>query len=378
MYTPQHPYLSRLDHLRFLAASLVVVFHYFHTKIGDIRSANPLVSLIDEGHTGIALFMVISGFIFTVIAGDRLVSYWGFIRNRVIRIYPLFVFAVFLQLFISTYNDQRNYGFLQLLGWLIPFRSDTVPLSPQFVQLWTIWVEFQFYLIFPFLLGFSRRFGARYLWGLLALLVVMRALVYLSLGSVRFIAYETIFGRLDQFLIGMLLARAWLSARATPSGQPPSLSPLWLLPAGAGVMLGLHAFSLSVGFSELSSPLWIVWPGIEAALWAAFLWAYLGARWPGPLALRQPLDRALAALGAISFSIYVMHNLVISAINARLPVPSFPVPSFLYLVPGVWGPISHAIAAGVGVMLPLMLLVSVLTYQLIERPFMTLRGGYLK
>lgn len=378
MYTPQHPYLSRLDHLRFLAASLVVVFHYFHTKIGDIRSANPLVSLIDEGHTGIALFMVISGFIFTVIAGDRSVSYWGFIRNRVIRIYPLFVFAVFLQLFISTYNDQRNYGFLQLLGWLIPFRSDTVPLSPQFVQLWTIWVEFQFYLIFPFLLGFSRRFGARYLWGLLALLVVMRALVYLSLGSVRFIAYETIFGRLDQFLIGMLLARAWLSARATPSGQPPSLSPLWLLPAGAGVMLGLHFFSLSVGFSELSSPLWIVWPGIEAALWAAFLWAYLGARWPGPLALRQPLDRALAALGAISFSIYVMHNLVISAINARLPVPSFPVPSFLYLVPGVWGPISHAIAAGVGVVLPLVLLVSVLTYQLIERPFMALRGGYLK
>ena len=373
MKTTQHPYLSRLDHLRFLAASLVVVFHYFHTKIGDIRSANPLVSLIDEGHTGIALFMVISGFIFTVIAGDRSVSYWGFIRNRVILIYPLFVFAVFLQLFISTYNDQRNYGFLQLLGWLIPFRSDTVPLSPQFVQLWTIWVEFQFYLIFPFLLGFSRRFGARYLWGLLALLVVMRALVYLSLGSVRFIAYETIFGRLDQFLIGMLLARAWLSARATPSGQPPSLSPLWLLPAGAGVMLGLHAFSLSVGFSELSSPLWIVWPGIEAALWAAFLWAYLGARWPGPLALRQPLDRALAALGAISFSIYVMHNLVISAINARLPVPSV-----LYLIPGVWGPISHAIAAGVGVVLPLVLLVSVLTYQLIERPFMALRGGYLK
>jgi len=258
---------------------------------------------------------------------------------------------------------------MQLLGWLIPFRSDTVPLSPQFVQLWTIWVEFQFYLIFPFLLGFSRRFGARYLWGLLALLVVMRALVYLSLGSVRFIAYETIFGRLDQFLVGMLLARAWLAHRS----GPPSLSPLWLLPAGAGVMLGLHVFSLHVGFSELASPLWIIWPGIEAALWAAFLWAYLAARWPGPLALRQPLDRGLAALGAISFSTYVMHNLVISAINARLPVPSF-----LQLIPGLWGPISHAIAAGVGVVLPLVLLVSALTYHLIERPFMALRGGYLK
>ena len=104
-----------------------------------------------------ALFMVISGFIFTVIAGDREIRYGGFLRNRLLRIYPLFVFAVFLQLMVSTYNDQRNYGFLQLLSWLMPFRSETVPLSPYFVQLWSIWVEFQFYLVFPALLALMTR-----------------------------------------------------------------------------------------------------------------------------------------------------------------------------------------------------------------------------
>ena len=374
MHTPPHPYLSRLDHLRFLAASLVVLFHFFHTKLGDLRSANPLVSFVDEGHTGIALFMVISGFIFTVIAGQREVRYFAFLRNRIIRIYPLFVFAVFLQLFISTYNDQRNYGFLQLLGWLMPFRSDTVPLSPQFVQLWTIWVEFQFYLIFPFLLLFSRRFGARYLWGLLLLLIVMRALVFAALGSVRFIAYETIFGRLDQFLIGMLVGRLWLArAGGALAGAKPSLSPLWLLLAGASLVLGLHCFSLYVGFSELASPLWVVWPPVEAAMWAAFMWAYLGTRWRGPLALRTRVDTALAALGAMSFSIYVMHNLVISAYNARLPLLSF-----FDLLPGVYGPISHTLATGLVVVLPMVLAVSTLTYWLIERPFLSLRGPYLK
>ena len=71
MQTQQHPYLSRLDHLRFLAASLVVLFHFFHFTHGDLKSGNPLVSLVDEGHTGTALFMVISGFIFTVIAGHN-------------------------------------------------------------------------------------------------------------------------------------------------------------------------------------------------------------------------------------------------------------------------------------------------------------------
>jgi peptidoglycan/LPS O-acetylase OafA/YrhL len=371
MQTTQHAYLSRLDHLRFFAAALVVLFHYFHTQLGDLRSSNPLVSLIDEGHTGIALFMVISGFIFTVIAGNQQIHYAGFIKNRLLRIYPLFIFAVFLQLFISTYNDERNYGFLQLLGWLMPFRSETVPLSPYFVQLWTIWVEFQFYLIFPFLLAFSRRFGTRYLWAWLGLLILTRALVFAASGSVRFIAYETIFGRLDQFIIGMLLAHQWLKRNHTATRQPaepkPGISPLWLLLAGVAVLLGLHAFSLKVGFSELASPFWIIWPGLEAGLWAAFVWAYLLARWPGPLALRQPIDRALAALGAISFSIYVFHNLVIAAYNARLSP----------LATGL-GPGFDAVATGALVILPAVLVISVITYHLIERPFLAMRSRYLR
>lgn len=367
MQTTQHAYLSRLDHLRFFAAALVVVFHYFHTRLGDLRSGNPLVSLVDEGHTGIALFMVISGFIFTVIAGGRDIHYGGFIKNRVLRIYPLFMFAVFLQLFISTYNDQRNYGFLQLLGWLMPFRSETVPLSPYFVQLWTIWVEFQFYLIFPFLLAFSRRQGARYLWGWLGLLMLVRALVFAASGSVRFVAYETIFGRLDQFIVGMLLARLWQTRNERSRvAHEPTQSPLWLALASLGVLLGLHLFSRQVGFSDLASPFWIIWPGLEAALWAGFLWAYLCTRWPGPLALRRRVDRVLAAAGAASFSIYVMHNLVIAAIKAH----------FIGIITGS-GPVVDAVATAVLVVLPAVLAVASVTYRLIERPFLALRGPYL-
>ncbi len=367
MQTNQTPYLSRLDHLRFLAASLVLLFHFFHRHVGDLRANNPLVSLIDEGHTGIALFMVISGFIFTVIAGDRHLDYGGFLRNRVLRIYPLFVFAVVLQLLFSTYNDHRNYGVLQLLGWLVPFRSDTVPLSPYFVQLWTIWVEFQFYLLFPFLLLFSRRWGARYLWSLLLVLLVVRALIFAASGSVRFLAYETIFGRLDQFLIGMLLARAWLGQAQTPNHHhTPNLSPLWLTLASIAVLMSLHTFSRFVGFSELASPLWIIWPPIEAALWAAFMWAYLRTRWPGPLRLRQLIDSNLAKLGTLSFSMYVMHNLVIAAYNARLP---------LLPVPG--GPVVQALVTGL-LVLAMVLVVALLTYHVIEKPFLSMRSSYLK
>lgn len=367
MHTAQHPYLSRLDHLRFLAASLVVMFHYFHQTQGDLRSGNPLISLIDEGHTGIALFMVISGFIFTVIAGHKDIHYVGFIRNRAIRIYPLLIVAAFLQLLIGTYNDHRNYGFLQLLGWLVPFRSETIGLSPYFQQMWTIWVELQFYLIFPFLILFVRRYGNRYLLGLLGLLWLLRALVYAASGEVRYLAYETLFGRLDQFVVGILLGRLWLRRADQGPDQLPRQSWLWLLPASALLLAGLHLFSLRAGFSNIKSPVWVVWPLAEALLWAPCVWVYLHARWPGPQAIRAGVDRALAALGAISFSTYVFHNLVLAAYSAHVGVLAFTGRERL-----------DTLLTGALCVLPLVMLMAALSYHLIEKPFLALRKPYLR
>jgi peptidoglycan/LPS O-acetylase OafA/YrhL len=368
MQTQHHPYLSRLDHLRFLAASLVVLFHFFHHTQGDLRSGNPLVSLIDEGHTGIALFMVISGFIFTVIAGDKDIHYAGFIRNRIIRIYPLLIVAACLQLFVSTYNDHRNYGFLQLLGWLMPFRSETIGLSPYFQQMWTIWVELQFYLLFPFLLLFARRYGSRYLWGVLGLLFVLRALVFAASGEVRYIAYETLFGRLDQFVVGMLLGRVWVAKAQSAQTLKTvrSIHVLWLVPAALLVLAVLHAFSMNVGYTELKSPLWVVWPLVEGAVWGAFVWAYLLVRWPGPEPLKASIDKGLALLGAVSFSTYVFHNLVLAAYNNYAGIVHFTgLERF------------DIILTGVLVVLPLVLLMSAITYGLIEKPFLSLRNNYL-
>lgn len=357
-------YLQRLDHLRFYAAALVLFFHFFHSQLPDLKSGNILVSLIDEGHSGIALFMVISGFIFTVLAGEQRINYGGFVRNRLLRIYPLFVFAVFLQLFIGAYNNHLNHGALQLIGWLIPFRADTVALSPQFAQLWTIWVEFQFYLIFPFLLYFTQQKGPKYLFAWLLLLFLSRLLVFAATGSVRFLAYETIFGRLDQFIVGMLLGRLWVLHDSSGKARR-LLSPLWLLPAGTAVLLGLHGFSRWCGYTDINNPLWIIWPLIEGAIWGGWLWAYLRARCPLPLSLGGRVGRILGGLGTISFSIYVLHNLVIQAWNARFGLLAVGDPRLAVLVTG-----------GL-VILPAVLLVSALTYWLIEQPFLAMRRAYL-
>lgn len=366
MHTPNTAYLPRLDHLRFLAAALVLMFHQFHQHVGDLRQGNALLSLIDEGHTGIGLFMVISGFILTVISGGRPVPWVPFMRNRVLRIYPLFVLAVFLQLFISTYHQHRNYGLLQLLSWLIPFRSETVPLSPYFVQLWTIWVEFQFYLLFPLLLVFVQRYGARHLVGLLVLLAVLRAVVWGADGQVRYLAYETIFGRLDQFIVGMLLGLWHLQRQAR---QAAPLHAAWLLPAAVALILGLHLFSLRVGFSELNSPLWVLWPQIEAGLWAGVVAAYIGSAAPAvasaaPTAAAR-LSAIFASLGMLSFSMYVWHNLIIALVRQRVG-----------LLPIGSEPITQSLATGVLLVLPLTVALSWLTWRVVEQPFLALRRPY--
>jgi peptidoglycan/LPS O-acetylase OafA/YrhL len=85
-------YLSRLDHLRFIAAGLVVVYHYSHMNLLQRGGSNPLVNLVREGHTGLALFIVMSGFLFGVITYHKEISYSRFIINRIIRIYPAYVF----------------------------------------------------------------------------------------------------------------------------------------------------------------------------------------------------------------------------------------------------------------------------------------------
>lgn len=369
MQTTQYPYLGRLDHLRFLAATLVVLFHHFHQTWGDLRSGNPLVSVVDEGHTGIALFMVISGFIFTVIAGNKEIHYASFIRNRCIRIYPLLIVAAFLQLLISTYSDHRNYGFLQLLGWLIPFRSETIGLSPQFQQMWTIWVELQFYLIFPFLLLFARRYGNRYLWGLLGFLLMLRTLVFLATGEVRHLAYETLFGRLDQFIVGMLLGRLW--SQRSPQERERSLSATFglmgLLFSALLCLFTLHVFSLRVGFTAVQHPVWTVWPLLEAAVWGLFMWFYLHVRLPGAPSILHWVGRGVASLGTISFSIYVFHNLVIAAYRPHASVLSWTGQERL-----------DTILTGIICVMPAVLLLATISYHWVEKPFLSLRKGYLR
>ena len=350
-------YLSRLDHLRFYAAALVVLFHYFNNFVVHTSFDNPIASLVSEGHVGIGLFMVLSGFIFSVIAQNKNISYGRFIFNRFIRIYPLYIFAVFLAVTLMVYNEGQSRSVFDIIAWLLFFRPQTIAELPHFAHLWTIPVEFSFYLLFPFLHNFFKKWGLKYFLGILLLFAIIRLAVYIEFDSVRFLAYETLFGRLDQFLVGYICG--WMFSY----NKGYKIFSNWLtLPISLGVMLLLvNWMNNEGGFVNMEAAWWIFWPLVEGLMWAIVVLSYMYLRFVFPLSL----DRIIAKLGEYSFSIYVVHMFVIILVVKHIPL--------MLVTERI---LVNVIINWMLVALPITLLVSIMTYYLIEKPFLQYRKQY--
>ena len=94
-------YSEPLDHLRLVACLLVIVFHTFHPVYAWMAGAgnpngyqipvNPLSVFVVDGHTGVALFLTLSGFLFARICRSGSFCVKNFYLNRFLRIYPLFI-----------------------------------------------------------------------------------------------------------------------------------------------------------------------------------------------------------------------------------------------------------------------------------------------
>src|SRR5438067_2342260 len=85
-------YNPRIDQLRWLAATIVFLFHFNleFRGLGGKGISHPWLGIISEDHTGVGLFFTLSGFLFMQIAlHQRDVVYRDFVRNRLHRIAPL-------------------------------------------------------------------------------------------------------------------------------------------------------------------------------------------------------------------------------------------------------------------------------------------------
>ncbi len=361
-------YLPAVDHLRGFAALLIVLYHGLQlirhemnspgvpfSHANWLRTDGWLFPMIIEGHTSVGFFMVLSGFIFTFGTLNRDIAYWRFMRNRILRIYPLFGFT----LAVAACAAQSGFNFLSLLQTL--FFQYNLPGAFQGGEFlgvaWAIAVEFQFYLIFPFIIRFTQTYGLRYLLGLFLLVLIYRLLATIGTSPMKVLSFLTILGRMDEFLIGMLMGALYLRRQEWVARLRFAL-PFTMI----AVFAVIRWYHVAGGYPGVSAQIWFFWPTIEALSWGLFALSYMAAvAW-----LPNVVSRVFAYVGELSFSIYLTHFLVIRMMTShRL---------FVRFSPDV------TISAMLNTVLfavPLTLALSSLTYFLIERPFLQMRKTYV-
>ena len=156
-------YIQEIQSLRGVAIIMAFLFHINQ----DVFS---------YGYLGVEIFFVISGFVITKIIYERSVegnfSFKNFFVSRFLRLMPaLFVMVLITSfLILLTYkfqaspDTQINTGILSLIGlsnfYLLYLKNDYFNSFDEsvFEHTWTLSMEFQFYLILPFLLFFLYKF----------------------------------------------------------------------------------------------------------------------------------------------------------------------------------------------------------------------------
>lgn len=367
MRSDNRKFVPEIDEIRALAALLVILYHGFqlvgaflshggHFDPGRdwVFSVNPLVAMIAEGHTAVGLFIVLSGYILSRGAIGNTIHYGHFIAARALRIYPVYI--LLLAAALLTGGGGIALFFSSVLP--LPAAMNGIVASPFSSMFWAVLVEFQCYLVFPFIIRFSNASGTRYLLGLVLAMIAIRVLaVFGAEANARDLSYWTVLGRLDQFVIGIALARLTLDR------QDDERLRRNLFPVAIVLVLGLIVlFNRAGGWP--SAAWWkILWPDIEALMWAFFIWCYI----PASASVATGLKRLLQLFGLISYPVYLVHIVVITLVIAR---------GLTITVTG--NPHYDALITTAIVVLPIAAIVGTLLHVFVEKPFLSLRPRYIR
>ena len=202
MSSNKHIYFSGLNGLRFFAALAVIITHIELIKeqmeFPGLHSKNKIV--FELGGLGVVFFFVLSGFLITYLLLKEkeqtgTINVKKFYLRRILRIWPLYFLIVALGFFVlphftfmelpffSKLNSHLSILNLVLFLIMLPNLAFAIfkPL-PHIGQLWSIGVEEQFYLIWPWIVKNSKNV-LKTLCVIIVLLVFLKIAVLLILKT---------------------------------------------------------------------------------------------------------------------------------------------------------------------------------------------------
>lgn len=352
-------YLAEIDGMRFLSLSLVTLFHirgYFLEKTSLKFTDNPedyywLNRFFVNADRSVPLFFAISGFILALpfanhyLKQGKAIELKQYYVRRVTRLEPPYfivmtcIFLVQLLLHVNTFKVL----FPSLLASLIYSHNlifHTTPLVT--VVAWTLEVEIQFYIMAPILFRMLSlpRVARR---GLIsALIVLFVVLQYLFPPS-----FLSLYGSVQHFLIGILVADFYVSGFAIPVFEKK-----WMAPV-AGILF----------FTMFLMPRWEDAPHPELLPLAILFPFMIGLLYY--IILRNDIVKAIFSykfipiIGGMCYTTYLIHYTVISMLGrytVNITFTNYYIPNMLLQF--------------VLLIIPILLIAAVF-YLYIERPFMS-------
>jgi peptidoglycan/LPS O-acetylase OafA/YrhL len=323
------------------------------------------IPILSWGGQAVELFIILSGFVIALLCLSKHESYPVYIFRRFVRLYPLFLIALVLgmatshlygpvlgenpflkedtQSFMLRAANESRYFWQHLLAHLTMLHG-AVPdtLLPQTVftfsgPLWSISLEWQFYLIAPFLIAALNWYKQPY-WGVLLLCCVIVLLRILTnrywppAGAPAFLPL-----RLELFALGIFCAIAWERVKTTEW----KILLLWMV----GVAL------LLIQFMHFGTFPILVW-------FAVYMTAALGNRFRITQLANDWIKIAPAQwIGQRSYGLYVLHMPIVLALTyfVLLPLSKFT---------GQYG----MFALSLFTVIPLVLALAAFCYRYIETP----------
>jgi exopolysaccharide production protein ExoZ len=283
--------IASIQYLRGLAAATVVLHHICARYELPLRG----------GAAGVDVFFIISGFIMWLVARQAKPSAGSFVKDRLTRIVPLYWLVTLALAALAALRpnlfplDHPSFSHVVKSLLFLPHRAphSSQPF-PLLMQGWTLNYEMFFYGLFALALAAPRSDRP---WTLTAMLVAcVGAGAFVGEGSTALSTYTS--PLLLEFLSGIWLASAW---------ERRGWIPAWL--GWALLCAGLLAFvAVELAGADTTGPLRIIYWGLPAFLLVS---GAITVDRHGSLAHSSMLQ----VLGNASYSIYLTHALVITAVS---------------------------------------------------------------
>jgi peptidoglycan/LPS O-acetylase OafA/YrhL len=365
--------LEFIEGMRALAALYVVIGHFcsmVDAKFLDSGKsiATPLLHNLMapfwHGHLAVAAFIVLSGYSLQYglyQRGDgRVYGLGKFFKRRAMRILPAYYACLAFSYYVCQSVTIPNGANLPFRNY-VPITNDSLwahilmvhNWSPDWMYkingvLWSIGIEAQLYLLFPFLILLMQKGSP--LWLLITVTIPTILVVYLVPGAGKTYSWFAIL-----FVFGMMAAH--FSYRPSLMIGPKAKSGIFLSVVGAIATIAIVTYNLNQGKTAADTPILISSDIAFGLSTATFLYAATVA--PGSWIERFFSAKWMVSIGIFSYSLYLLHHPILQIFYVNKP--AFILGSentMLYLLV---------------VALPVILLVSWLFSLVFERPFVKSR-----